>query len=299
MHVFMTGATGYLGRAIVTAGLRAGWKVSALVRSPEAADELADLGVTSMLGALDTPARYTEAARAADVIVHAAADHSAGRVALDRAAIDAFLTVGHDVPGKTFIYTSGVWVLGSCRAGADETAAVDPLPIVQFRPAHEQLVLDGGREGFRTVVVRPGVVFGSGRGMIGDMFRDAANGLMRIVGAGDNVWPLVYDRDMADLYVRLAASPEARGIFHATDDSEETVLDMANAMVEQLGRPVEIRHVPIEEARTKLGAYADALALDQRVHSTRSRALGWAPTLSGVAANVPRLLEEWRNAARH
>ena len=58
----------------------------------------------------------------------------------------------------------------------------------------------------------------------------------------------------------------------------------------------DVRHVPIDEARKKLGAYADALALDQIVRSPRARALGWAPTLHSVAGNVPRLLEEWRRA---
>jgi len=55
-----------------------------------------------------------------------------------------------------------------------------------------------------------------------------------------------------------------------------------------------VRHVPIEEGRKKLGAYADALALDQIVRSPRARELGWSPTIHSVSANVPRLLEEFR-----
>jgi hypothetical protein len=56
----------------------------------------------------------------------------------------------------------------------------------------------------------------------------------------------------------------------------------------------DIRHVPLPEARTKMGAYADALALDQRVRSPRARALGWSPTLHSVSGNVARLMEEFR-----
>jgi hypothetical protein len=52
--------------------------------------------------------------------------------------------------------------------------------------------------------------------------------------------------------------------------------------------------VPIEEARSKMGAYADALALDQIVRSPRARALGWTSTLHSVGGNAARLLEEWR-----
>ena len=58
----------------------------------------------------------------------------------------------------------------------------------------------------------------------------------------------------------------------------------------------DVRYVPIEEARAKMGAYADALALDQLVRSPRARTLGWTPTLHSVAGNAARLLEEWRAA---
>ena len=57
----------------------------------------------------------------------------------------------------------------------------------------------------RTIVVRPGVVYGGGDGIVGDLFKAASNGLVRVVGDGNNHWPLVYDRDLADLYARLAA----------------------------------------------------------------------------------------------
>jgi hypothetical protein len=56
----------------------------------------------------------------------------------------------------------------------------------------------------------------------------------------------------------------------------------------------DVRHVPLKEARAKMGAYADALALDQRVRSPRARALGWSPSLHSVAGSVARLLEEFR-----
>ena len=60
----------------------------------------------------------------------------------------------------------------------------------------------------------------------------------------------------------------------------------------------DIRHVPMTEARKKLGTKADALALDQKVRSPKARALGWAPTRTGVINSVPRLVEEFRNAQR-
>jgi len=126
--------------------------------------------------------------------------------------------------------------------------------------------------------------------------RDARNGLLRVVGEGRNHWPCVYDRDLADLYVRIAATPTASGIYHANDEADESVEDIVQAIARHVRMRPDIRHVRIEEARAKMGPYADALALDQIVRSPRARALGWSPTLHSVSGNVPRLLEEFRSA---
>jgi nucleoside-diphosphate-sugar epimerase len=128
------------------------------------------------------------------------------------------------------------------------------------------------------------------------MLTDADNGLMRVIGNGENHWAMVYDRDVADLYVRLLASPGASGLFHATDESDETVRDIVEAIAAHApGRP-EIRYMPLAEARKKRGPLADALVLDQIVRSPRARALGWTPSLGTITRNIPRIFEEWRNA---
>jgi nucleoside-diphosphate-sugar epimerase len=106
----------------------------------------------------------------------------------------------------------------------------------------------------------------------------------------------VYDRDLADLYVRLAVDPQASGIFHANDEADELVDDIVDAIARQAKMRPDVRHVPLEEARAKMGPYADALALDQLVRSPRARALGWTPSLHSVAGNSARLLEEFRAA---
>ena len=115
-----------------------------------------------------------------------------------------------------------------------------------------------------------------------------------MIGDGNNHWPLVYDRDLGDLYARLAASTDASGVYHANDEADERVNDVVAAIRPYLPVKPDVRYVPIEEARTKMGAFADALALDQVVRSPRARALGWTPTLHSVAGNAARLLEEWR-----
>jgi nucleoside-diphosphate-sugar epimerase len=159
-------------------------------------------------------------------------------------------------------------------------------------------VLSAFSGSLRTVVVRPGIVYGGGRGIVSDLIKDALNGLIRVVGPGKNRWPCIYDHDLGELYVKILESPSAAGVIHATDESDERVIDIAEAIAEQVPQKPDIRIVPLTEARKKLGTYADALALDQKVRSPKARALGWAPTQAGVISSVPRLVEEFRNAQR-
>jgi nucleoside-diphosphate-sugar epimerase len=303
MRIFLTGATGYIGAAVLDALVRGGHDVTALVRNNEKARGVAKRGAHPVIGTLEEPESFRIGADAKDGYVHAAFDTRSGRgPAIEQAALEAILTAarrprtaGAIRPAKCFvIYTSGVWILGRTPQPVAEDAPINPIAASSFRPAHEQIVLDAGADGLRTIVVRPGVVYGGGTGMVGDIFKAASNGLVRVVGDGNNHWPLVYDRDLADLYARLAAHPDASGIFHANDEGDERVNDIVGAIKPHLPVKPDVRHVPIDEARQKIGPYADALALDQLVRSPRARALGWTPTLHSVAGNAARLLEEWR-----
>jgi nucleoside-diphosphate-sugar epimerase len=280
--------------------LRGGLDVTALVRDPEKAERVAQRGVQPVIGELSNPAGYVDAAASADAIVHTALESSARKQVVDRLAIDTFLDVAsrRAASGQpsAFVYTSGVWVLGDTQGRATEDAPLNPTALVAWRPEHERLVIDGGRSGVRTIVIRPGLVYGGARGIIGDLLKDAANGLVRVIGDGRNHWACIYDRDLADLYVRVTTTADASGIFHANDEADERVEDIVEAIAHQAKMRPDVRHVPIEEARKKMGPYADALALDQMVRSPRARALGWAPTLHSVAGSAARLLEEFRTA---
>lgn len=301
MRIFLTGATGYIGSAVLDALLRGGHQVTALVRDPEKGERLSLRGVQPIVGELSKPASYASAAEACAGIIHTAFESSKRGHEVDRHAIETLLAAAQrkaDGAGGSpfFIYTSGVWVLGKTARPAAEDAPLNPAALVAWRPAHEKIVLDAGRNGrIRTALIRPGIVYGGARGIIGDMVKDAANGLVRVIGTGRNHWPLVYDRDLADLYLRLATNGEAAGIFHANDEGDERVNDIAESLANHAKTPADIRHVPLEEARAKMGDYADALALDQKVRSPRARALGWTPSLRSVAGNAARLLEEFRN----
>ena len=301
MRIFLTGATGYVGSAVLDALLRAGHSVTALVRSPDTAERLGLRGVQPIVGELSTPRSYAATAEASEGVIHTALEGSKRVADVDRTAIDTLLgaAIRRAAKGQpaVFVYTSSVWVLGSTGTGATEDTPVQPTPLAAWRPDHEKLVLDAGRgRMLRTAVVRPGIVYGGARGIIGDLLKDASNGLVRVVGDGRNRWACVYDRDLADLYARVIAAADASGIYHANDEADERVDDIVEAVARYARMEPDVRHMPLDEARVKMGMYAEALALNQVVRSPRAKALGWTPTLHSVAGNVPRLLEEYRAA---
>jgi nucleoside-diphosphate-sugar epimerase len=295
MRIFLTGGTGYIGTAVLDALLKGGHGVDALVRNREKASMIQARGGRAIVGDLASPNSYEAAAHAADGVIHTAIDPSSRAHSLDSLAIDVLLRPGVPArPGRFFIYTSGVWILGPAPAPVDEASPVNPIEQSAWRAPHERRVLEAAAWGTRTVIVRPGIVYGGSRGIVGDLFKDAANGLVRVIGNGENHWPLVYSRDLGELYVRLATTTSAAGIYHANDECDERVNDLVAAIAGHVPINPSVRKVPLTEARQKMGPYADALALDQIVRCPRARAIGWSPSIHAVSRNAARLFEDWR-----
>ncbi len=305
MKIFLTGATGYIGSVVLDVLVRGGHEVTALVRDVEKAKGLAERNVHAVVADLANPSSYEDDARGHQGYIHTAFDGSPRGPEIDRLTIETLIDCARlsarraGADRSVFLYTSGVWVLGSSPQPLTEEAQLAPAAYSAWRAPHEQVVLGAADDRVRTIVIRPGIVYGGWRGIVSDLFRDAINGLIRVIGPGDNRWALVYDRDLADLYGRLVVHPEATGVYHATDEGDERVADIVEAIAGHVNVRPDVRHVPIEEARAKQGNYALALALDQVVRSPRARAIGWTPSLRSVARNVPRLLEEWRAGQSH
>jgi nucleoside-diphosphate-sugar epimerase len=295
LRIFLTGPTGYIGGAVLDALLRAGHQVTGLVRDQPRARRLKKRGVEAVVGNLNDSA-WRDAAVGFDALIHTALDSQRGPEA-DAKGLDTLLSAAQSTKGQPrLVYTSGVWVLGPNSNAVDEQATLAPAAHSAWRVAHEQRVLDA--TGLTPIVIRPGIVYGGTKGIVGDLLRDGVNGLVRIIGDGRNHWATIYDRDLADLYVRLATAPEVSGTYHATDEADESVLEIVEALSRNTTHKPDVRFVPIEEARAKQGSYADALAMDQVVRSPRARGLGWTPSLRSVGGNMPRLLEEWRNGQK-
>ncbi len=296
MRIFVTGASGYVGSAVLDALIRGGHQVTGLVRNTERAAQVAARGGAPVIGDLADPGSYRDLILQHDAVVHAALDTSPRGIELDRNALEAMLAaLGERGAGpRAFVYTSGVWVIGSTSQPATEETPIKPVAFSAWRPAHEQMVLGAADDNLRTIVVRPGIVYGGSRGIVGDLLRDASKGLVRIIGSGENRWAAIYERDLGELYVRLLTNPDASGLYHATDEADERVNDIVEAIAAAAPQRPDIRRMPLDEARAKLGAYADALALDQVVRSPKARALGWAPVRRSITGNASRLFEEWR-----
>ncbi len=287
MPVFVTGGTGLIGKSVVRELRRRTHAVRALARSDASAGALAELGAEPVRGDLrDLDTLRAEAARA-DAVVHCAFEPSAQAVALERAALEALLDALR--PGRAFVYTSGVWVYGSRGdAVVAEDAPLNPLELVAWRPAHEQLVLaQDGR--LRALVIRPGIVYGDGGGIPGGMVEEARKGPVRVVGDGANRWPTVRHDALGELYGLAVDHRAAHGVFNASRGAAVPYAEIARAASRAAGGDGAIEFVDLAAARRELGPYADALACDLQVDSGRAaRELGWEP-------HRPILLEELAN----
>ena len=281
LKVFLTGATGYIGGAIADALLAAGHSVFGLARSDQAARTLAAKGIAPIAGDLNTPASLAKAASDSDGVIHAGTTND-GRI--DQAAVQAMLGALR-VSNKPFLYTSGIWVLGDTGGKvADESWPPNPAALVAWRPAMEQVVIAAASTGVRSVVIRPGVVYGRGGGIPADFVRSAReSGMVRYLGTGENRWPVVHADDLADLYVRAFVNAPAGALFHATDGSAYRVREIAQAASDNT------QSWPLEDARKTLDPYADALVLDQLISSDKAkRTLGWQPRAISILEDLRR-----------
>ncbi len=294
MKVFLTGGSGYIGSAVSLALKKAGHDVLALVRSEAKGEALKKAGVKLTVGDLSNPAGYAGAAWGRAAFVHLAQEQTANGVELDRKTITSARDLLRGQVGATFIYTSGCWVHGSNEGVVDESSPLKPAKLVAWRPAHEQLALDMAKDGIRSVVVRPTLVYGGARGGIPAMFFGTAlkHGAAQTIGEGQNHWPLVHVDDLAELYVRLVERAPAGSVFEAADASRHTQREIAEAAARAAGKDGKVA-----AQQPDGGPFHEALLLDQQVSSEKARNdLDWRPRHESFVAEAEQLFKTWHAA---
>ncbi len=289
MDVLVTGATGYVGSAVAGALAAAGHRVTGLARSEKAAERLRERGLEARRGDLEDPASVAAAARNAGAVVHAAVSDGPAPGETERAVVEAVFEELRG-PGKTFIYTSGGWVMGDTGGEvADEESPVDPPPGMEWRPGVEELVLETAASyGVRAVVVRPALVYGGGGGVIAELVEWARErGVARYVRPpeGECYWTLVHQDDLGGFYARILGKEDGPGgtLVVAAGSEPQRVREIAAAAGRAAGAGPTVEAWPLAEAREELGFYADSLALSQKLSGGRARSLfGFEPAAPTV-----------------
>ncbi len=287
MRVFVTGATGFIGSAIVQNLLRSGHRVVGLARSDEAAALLATWGAEAHRGSLADTNSLAAGARAGDGVIHTAfvhdfSDHAAS-VETDRRAVEA-LVGALEGSGKPIVIASGTLMVAHARPATEQDA---PVSLNVPRAASEAMVLATDR-GVRGSVVRlaPAVHDLTRAGLVSLLVAQAREkGVSAYVGDGENRWPAVHRLDAADLFCLALERAEPGTRLHAAAEDAISMRTIAETIGESLDLPV--RSIAAEDSMAQFGAFASFVTLDNPTSSTLTReTLGWRPEETGLLANM-------------
>jgi nucleoside-diphosphate-sugar epimerase len=289
MRIFLTGATGFIGSAIVPELIDAGHQVIGVTRSDSGAKALEDAGARVYRGTLENADELARGAADADAVIHTAFDHDFSRF-IDNCAKDArvIAALGRVLAGsdRPLVITSGTGIgMGEHGEPASEDVfnARHPNPRIASEIAGNAL-LDAGVN--VSVMRLPQVHNPYRQGLISPLIDVAREkGVCAYVGDGSNRWPAGHLSDVARLY-RLAVEKAQRGArYHAV--AEEGV--SAREISESLGRGLKLPVVAItpEEAQAHFGWLAMFVALDMPASSALTRArLGWRPARPTLIADL-------------
>jgi nucleoside-diphosphate-sugar epimerase len=286
MRVFITGASGWIGSAVVPELLAAGHHVVGLARSNEAAAAVAAAGAEVLQGGLDDRESLQAGAEKADGVIHLAFRHDftdfAGAGRTERAAVQTFLDVleGTDRP---FLFASGVALLSPGRIATEETAAPFAGPDAP-RGGAEALALSYAERGVRAVSLRfAPTVHGDGdHGFVPRLIQIAREkGVAGYVGDGSNRWAAVHRLDAGRLVQLALEQAEAGSRVHAVAEEGIATRTIAEAIGRGLNVPVV--SVPTDDASRHFGWIGGFFGTDMAASSTLTRErLGWTPTHPGL-----------------
>ncbi len=280
MHVFVTGATGWVGSAVVDDLLKAGHQVTGLARRRDKAAALVDAGARIVEGTLDDLDTLRDAASAADAVVHTAFNHDFSKFAenaeQDRRAIEV---LGGALEGsqRPLLVTSGLSGLPRGATEADIPGSAGPR---KSESAARALAERGVHAA--TVRLSPSVHGLGDHGFIPIVARLAREkGVSAYIGDGQNCWSGVYRLDAARVYRLALEQGVTEPVYHAIADEAVPFKEIAEVIGRRLGVPVEPRE------REHFGWFAMMAGADMAASSARTRSLlAWEPTGPSLISDI-------------
>jgi nucleoside-diphosphate-sugar epimerase len=293
MKIFVTGATGYIGGSVAERLMREGHVITGLVRTESGARDLEARGMHAVSGSLDDSDVIARASREADAVIDTAEANHAG-------VVDAIASAVRG-SGKPFLHTSGSGIVATVTNGErsdsiyDEYSSFTPaIPRMQQRAAIDQVVFDAAKQGVRSVVIRPTMIYGGGHGVrkesaqvpaLIENARKAGIGLH--IGKGENLWANVHIDDVVELYL-LALEKAPAGALYYAENGEEALKNVAVSISRLLGFGGKTREWSPQDAEAGLGPKAhSSFGSNSRVRGKRSRAeLGWKPKGANILDEI-------------
>lgn len=285
MHVFVTGANGWIGSAVVAELLRRGHSVTGLARSDAGAAAVHAAGAAVHRGSIDDPGCLSAPAAAADAVIHTAFNHDFSRFAENGAAEKrAIAALGEALAGsgRPLIVASGFGMIAPGRVITESD--VPDRRVYDYPRDPESAAGAFAERGVRTAWVRLAATnHGDGdKGFVPRLIALAREtGVSAYVGAGENRWPAVHRFDTARLFGLILENPNARGAYHAVAEEGIPLRTIAETIGRKLGLPVVGKSADEADAHfTWLRRFAQ---MDIPATSARTQAeLDWHPSERGL-----------------